>query len=115
MEDGRITDAQLSSTGVNSIHCSHNNGRLNADHAWCPSSGYQLGSIYIQIDLGSVKKVTQIATQGRAGTGQLVKTFSLSFSMDDSNWTDYTGDGQCTIVRRIIDIKFLVLIDWLTD
>jgi len=104
MEDGRITDAQITASGSypNAAVCLPQYARLNAPlaHAWCPKTTSD--TEHLQVDFGSVKTVTQVATQGRPGTthAQYVKTFSLSFSNDSTTWIDYKVNEQCIVVRN---------------
>lgn len=111
MQDGRITNAQITSSGdfTGDSKCSKYNARLNtADkyHAWCAKSHQNLKSSnqYIEIDFDSVRNVTQVATQGRPGHNQYVTQYYLSFSNDSTTWFDYVGNEQCTVVCKFMDV-----------
>ena len=101
MEDGRIKDSQITTTGV-AIRTTARGwqARLNRSipkyGAWCAYvSG---GSIsernydqYIQIDLVNMMTTTGIATQGRERSGgrECVKDYKISYSKDSLNWIFY--------------------------
>jgi len=113
MEDGRITDAQITATGSHqSPGCSPQYARLNTagsyllfpSYAWCPKTTSDME--HLQVDFGSVKTVTKVATQGRNYNSQYVKTFSLSFSNDSTTWIDYKVNEQCGVM--VCKIDFLV-------
>ena len=48
--------------------------------------------------------MTKVATQGREvasyrGYNQFVTMYALSYSNDQTTWTDYVGDDSCTKVQ----------------
>lgn len=99
MQDGRIPDQSITAS---SFHphiwnlCLPKNARLHAgvseNKAWCSKIGDLLpGKEYIQIDLGTVKTVTKVATQGHPASEQWVTKYSLSYSNDAVSWTQYNG------------------------
>lgn len=55
--------------------------------AWC--AAHSDSSPYLQMDLGRVVVVTQIAVAGKSGGG-MVTTFKLSSSNDGGLWRRYT-------------------------
>ncbi|KAK3722552.1 hypothetical protein QZH41_002152 [Actinostola sp. cb2023] len=77
--------------------------------AWA-SAGSYYAPHWVQIDLGSVKKVTAIATQGHPDKGQWIKTFQISSGNDPNSLTLYdngkifTGNTDSnTVVKNIFD------------
>lgn len=61
-------------------------------------------SPYLQIDLGKVTKVQQVATQGNPTSAvkndrqkRWVTKFSLEFSDDGKNWTEYQESGELKV------------------
>ena len=48
---------------------------------------------YLQVDLGQVKQIVKIATQGRADANYWVNAFELRYSLDKSQWTRYKVNG----------------------
>lgn len=52
---------------------------------------------YLQIDLGSMAKVTGIATQGRNTGNQYVKTYILQYSNDGKKFRNYKSYGRLRV------------------
>ncbi|KAK3738808.1 hypothetical protein QZH41_012570, partial [Actinostola sp. cb2023] len=106
MEDETIKDSQISASSYalssrSTLHAPKH-GRLNKKKDAKGIGGWAAGSPgkgeHIQIDLGNVKVITKVATQGRQDYGvQYVTKYSLSYSTDGDNWSDYEGD--CVKVR----------------
>ncbi|XP_031551889.1 neuropilin-1a-like isoform X1 [Actinia tenebrosa] len=102
MQDGKIKDNQISASSKHSRNCNPSYGRLyktpksNWDGGWC-AKHKRIGE-YMQIDLGTMKWVTKIATQGRniRSYSQWVKEYTLSFTNNTITWQDYRGDENCT-------------------
>ncbi|KAK3736747.1 hypothetical protein QZH41_006495 [Actinostola sp. cb2023] len=101
MEDGTIKDSQISASSY--VHSSKNtlhapkNGRLNKKNDAKAIGGWAAGKPmigeHIQVDLGSVKVIAKVTTQGRYDCCvQYVTKYSLSYSNDGDNWSDYEGD-----------------------
>ena len=101
MEDGSIPDARISASSYHSSSLVPSKARLNKPSYWCPASK-AIGTEYLQIDLGSIKWVTKVATQGapNLSTSEWVKNYTLSFANDTSTWKDYKPDQTCTKVRK---------------
>ncbi|XP_031558583.1 lactadherin-like [Actinia tenebrosa] len=99
MENRSILDSQITASSIASkpVHAPQG-ARLNNQHvpdvtigAWA-AGGTKRGE-HIQVDLGRVKMVTKIATQGRPSKGpQWVTEYSVSYSNDTRDWTNYRGD-----------------------
>ncbi|GFS09737.1 macrophage mannose receptor 1 [Elysia marginata] len=49
---------------------------------WSPRQNTKADSSYIQVDLGSIKQVTAVATQGSMSAQAWVRSFYLAFSLD---------------------------------
>ena len=68
--------------------------KLDSDQAWsCHRTGSngQFPDDWMQIDLGSIKKVKGVVTQGRYNSDQWVTTFKLRYSIDGSQYIDIDG------------------------
>jgi RHS repeat-associated protein len=70
------------------------------------SAGTNNANQYLQIDLGVVKSVDGIATQGRFNTDQWVTSYKVAYSVDGANWTDlaqsFTGNtDRNTVVQNL--------------
>ncbi|XP_043289273.1 neurexin-4 isoform X1 [Venturia canescens] len=65
--------------------------RLNGEKAWTArgSDNYQ----YLIIDLGDVKNVTSIETQGRANHAEFVKEYTISYGTNNRDYVDYKEAG----------------------
>ncbi len=66
---------------------------------------------YLQIDLGKVRPVDAILTQGRHNANQWVTSYRLSYSLDGNTWIDYppvlTGNtNQTTVVKNVLTTPF---------
>lgn len=104
MQNGKIPDAQITASS-NYYYTPPHFGRLHRQltntyvSAWC-SQGDNLIGGFLQIDLGSIKWVTKIATQGRVHSISMwVTGYTLSFSNTTDTWEDYRGDQNCITVR----------------
>lgn len=103
MENGAITDAQITASSVFSyFSCTTKRARLNLvnpkSSAWC--AGLRKVGEYLQVDLGSLKSITKVATQGRHASRQWVTEYTLAYSNDRKTWVDYKGGKRkCNKVR----------------
>ena len=98
MESREISDAQISASSEwNSNHAARQ-GRLNFQE-----SGRKIGSWaakyndqnqWLQVDLGSSKHVTYLATQGRnGGYPQWVTRYKMEYSSDGTSFHCYQEHG----------------------
>lgn len=75
---------------------------------WSPldSDHYQ----WLQVDLGSRKQVTAIATQGRYSSSDWTTRYRLLYSDTGRNWKPYHQDGNIWVsIIIILILSFLVL------
>jgi len=61
---------------------------------WCASSR---NPQWLKIDLGQVKMITGIATQGRDVFYEHVKSYELEFSNDGVSWERYKENGSSKV------------------
>jgi len=112
MEDGRIHDAAMSASTIDSKPCAPKRGRLNLVASsgyvgsWCTKSNNN--KQWLQIDLGTPTTVTKVATQGRQDYNQWVTSYSLSYSLTGSYWVQYTERGKKKIFRGNFDRDSIV-------
>jgi hypothetical protein len=66
------------------------------DNAWTASSSDF--DQYLIIDLGSVRNVTRIATQGRRHSSEYVMEYSISYGTNGLDYADYKEPGGNTKV-----------------
>jgi len=116
MESGEINNSQITASSYYGTFYYPWNARLHMKSvpeenggAWA-SAGSYYAPHWVQIDLGSVKKVTAIATQGHPDKGQWIKTFQISSGSDPNSLTLYdngkifTGNTDSnTVVKNIFD------------
>ena len=89
--DGRLT----SSSNFNSSTPAEN-ARLGLPGLpWCAAEG--ASSPYLQVNLGSLRAVCAIATQGDSHTDQWVGTYQLQTSTNGTTWTHYSEGGQTRV------------------
>ena len=50
---------------------------------------------WIQVDLGETFNITAVQTQGRDNLGQWITKFTLDYSTEENDWTNYADyDGK---------------------
>ena len=113
MEDGRIKDSQITTSGVTGRTSARGwQARLNRNilqyGAWCAnvrrgSSVSRNYDQYIQIDLMNLTNITGIATQGREykGATEHVKDYKISYRHDGINWTFYREKNQSSNETKV--------------
>ena len=102
MEDGNITDGQISASSEKSASQKAIQGRLHFQNAPSLAGGWTAGSNnlnqWFQIDLDSeYAKVTMVATQGRdagGGTKQWVTMYKLQYGNNGVHFRYYRQQGQ---------------------
>ena len=99
MEDGKISDGQISaSSQLDSSHAviqARLHFKATADKAGSWSARSNNVNQWLQIDLGSRHtNVTRVATQGRNGNPQWVTKYKLQYSNDGVNFQYYGEQGQ---------------------
>ena len=101
MENGAISDGQISASSEYSDNNAANQGRLHfkgtSNKAGSWSAKNNDANQWLQIDLGvQYTSVTRVATQGRNGADQWVKTYKLQYSNDGEAFQYYKEQGQTT-------------------
>ena len=95
MENGKILDSAIRASST--YHEMHRPQlarlhRTEFEHfSWAPADPYDS---WIQVDLGEVKSVTGVATQGRPSHPQWTTSYKLSFSDNSQNWEVYKESGS---------------------
>lgn len=119
MENGEITDAQISASSEwNSLLAAtlarlHIKGTSERGGGWTPLT-LDLDK-WLQVDLGNQKiNVTGVATQGRNDIDFWVKTYNLQFSNNGENFTYYieqSGQGVDSSPRvKFYEINIVLII-----
>jgi RHS repeat-associated protein len=105
-----LADNRITASGCHlSLQCTGGGyepwrGRLFREEGDANWSAFTLeGGHWLQIDLGMVRPVDAVLTQGRFNSDQWVSAYRLSFSHDNINWTPqsatYVGNSNRSTVR----------------
>ena len=101
MESGTIADSQVTASSENSTNHSPKRARLYTKETDAYSSGAWLSLMsdlnqWLQVDLGKIKPVTHVATQGRNSYSptQMVTKYKLQFSDDGASFLFYKRQGE---------------------
>ena len=114
---GRLKDDRITSKYVfngNPTHWAPHFARLHNTKSWC--GGTTMSADYIQVDLGSVKTISGIATQVRIDRSILhnIRRFYITYSNDGITWKEYTGYGSTREeLIGIMNIKRSIKVNWL--
>ncbi|XP_031562261.1 lactadherin-like [Actinia tenebrosa] len=111
MEDRSIPDSALSASSSYGHQSNPSfwakDGRLNIISSWAPSS-LSVGQ-YLQVDLGQVKIVTKIATQGRPGDQvKYVTKYKIKWSIDGQTWEDHKENDVVKVFNGNFDQNSVV-------
>ena len=88
MESGKIKDSQIKGFSHRNEQLG-SNARLNGKSAWVPGTR---NAFAIQINLGSVKEVTAIATQGHPDKDQWAESYQIKYINSDGRFVQYGGN-----------------------
>lgn len=104
VENGNISDTQISASSEWSDNHAASQGRLNYKATTSKAGGWKAGrkdyNIWLQIDLGNRDtKVTGVATQGGNNNNQWVTKYRLQYSNSDLNFKFYKEQGKGYKVR----------------
>ncbi|XP_066019015.1 uncharacterized protein [Pocillopora verrucosa] len=105
MEDGTITDDQVSSSTRLDDNHSPSKARLNFKEEENNAGGWSAQTNdenqWLQVDLGSYTRVTRVATQGLNVNNEWVTKYKLQFSDDGKNLQNYKqqGDSEWTVLN----------------
>ena len=98
MEDGAISDAQITASSQWDDNHSPARARLNTRMAG-PKTGSWSSRLcdlnqWLQVDLGSYTIVTRVATQGRNGHDQWVTSYRVEYGNDEVHFHFYQEPGD---------------------
>ena len=100
MESGAITDSEITASTIFGVYYNSYRGRLHSKESSYAKGGWSslINDFHqwIRVDLGEIKNVTHIATQGRNGHKpfQYVTSYKLQHSGDGATFLFYREDGQ---------------------
>ena len=107
MEDGSITDVQVSSSSRLDDNHSPSQARLNFKEEGNKAGGWSAQTNdknqWLQVDLSSYTRVTRVATQGLNANDEWVTKYKLQYSDDGKNFQYYKqqGDNEWTVRLRL--------------
>ncbi len=93
----QITDAQMTASSIYSDYNPYK-GRLNGETGWCQGTS-TISNDYIQVDMGEVRTVCAVATQGKKG-GSYVTSYKLSLSTDGVSWNTYQEGNTDKVLKH---------------
>ena len=97
MESRAISDAQISASSEWSPYNAAIQGRLNLQAGGGNSGAWSAKHIdqnqWLQVDLGSIKNITHLATQGRNAHSQWVTSYKLEYSNNGTSFHCYQEHG----------------------
>ena len=96
VEDKRITDGHMSASTYYNGNLAPWHGRLNHRFSWSARTRNKIQ--YLQIYLGTPKRVKGIATQGRQDSDQWVKSFSVSYSARGNRFVPIKESGRLRVM-----------------
>ena len=92
--DDRITASTFAGSNFQPYY-----GRLNGSRgslgAWCPNTNSDRTD-YLQVDMGAVRSVCAVATQGSSGS-HWVTSFTLKLSFDGTTFNYYMEDNAVKV------------------
>ena len=108
MQDGTISDGQISASSERRKDFGPANARLNFSGngvrvgAWV--AGKKDSHQWLQVDFGNETRVTEIDTQGRASKecprcDQWVKNYTVTYSQDKVTFHQYKQDGRVKVFQ----------------
>ena len=128
MQDGTISDGQISASSERRLYFGPENARLNFSgtrmrvSAWVARKRDR--NPWLQVDFGNVTIVTGIDTQGRASSSSCgechdwVKNYTVSYSQDNATFYQYRQDGrvkvQCWEII-IVSVLSVLWVSWLVN
>ena len=121
MQDGTISDGQISASSERRLYFGPENARLNFSSdstrvaAWMPENND--ANQWLQVDFGNETIVTGIDTQGRASNqcpkcDQWVKNYTVSYRQDNATFRQYKENGNYTKVENSVDS--ILSVSWMS-
>ena len=95
MENGAISDSQISASSQWDSSLSPKNGRLNHEQGGAWAARRNNDEQWLQIDLRDQQtKVTRVGTQGRSRNRQWVRKYKLQYGNDEGSLQYFKEEGQ---------------------
>lgn len=99
VEEGEVADQLMTASSFSGHSCSPHFGRLNGYRgagAWCAKRKDR--NQWLQVDFGATARVTRVATQGRRGSAQWVKSYYVSYSTKGYGFAIYREGGKTKVI-----------------
>ena len=106
LEDKRIPDGQLSASTYYNYHLSPIYGRLNGLYSWSVRSN-RVGQ-WFQVNFVELTRVKGVATQGRQNANQWVRSYTVSYSVDEMNFSPYKENRRVKVRIEILQVILLL-------
>ena len=79
-------------------------GRLNeirGNGAWCASGETPIETDYLQVDMGAMRSVCALATQGERQSAEWTESFKVNLSTDGVAWSSYKENNVEKVTKII--------------
>ena len=100
LEKGRIFNGSVTASSQENENAGPGNARLNFEGAWSPEDVEQ--NQWLQVDFGAETRVTGISTQGHYIYDTWVKSYTLRYSDDGSNFKHYQPELYTKVTIMIV-------------
>ena len=106
MQNGQIKDRQITASSVRGQELPHY-ARLHGKKFWCARTKSK--TEYLQVDLGKDAMIKKIATQGKRGSSQHTKTYTVSSRADGETDLVMYKEDNVVKVRQVLafELSFL--------
>ena len=87
----KIPDAKMTASTLYNSYYQPYYGRLHEKRPgrrWCPKTESDLTD-YLQVDLGALRSVCAVVTEGVESHGEWTTSYKLQFSLDGATWNAY--------------------------
>lgn len=98
VEEKEVADQLMTASSYSGSSCRARFGRLNSyagAGAWCAKRNDR--NQWLQVDFGAMAKITRVATQGRRGSAQWVKTYYVTYSKKGYSFAHYREKGRTKV------------------
>ena len=99
MQSGKIPNSRLTASSQWSGDWGPSYGRLHGNKCWIAK--YKDVNQWLQIDFKFTATITEILTQGRRDSYQWVKSYTVAYSDDGTNFKTYKGDKGQDKVNKV--------------
>lgn len=95
MGSGKIPDQAITASSFHDNYHKPSYGRLNINKGHCSwTPKFKEKNAWLQVDLGQLTTVTEIATQGSCIENHWMTSYWISHSIDGKNWQYFQEAGK---------------------